>query len=125
MRGWTASALFTLAAGAATFGIYAVARWPFGWVQVAMLVFLGLLTALLLGWQEQAMQADPRGFMRRFMIGLAVKLGVALLAVALVLFLSPREQAPLLALTFTVLYLAFLAFTTARLGRSSRRLPRP
>ena len=46
MRGWTASALFTLAAGAATFGIYAVARWPFGWVQVAMLVFLGLLTAL-------------------------------------------------------------------------------
>lgn len=117
--------LFTLAIGAATYAICLLAHWPFGLPQLAILAFLAILTASLHLWQENAMLTDPKGFMFRFMIGLMLKLVSALVAVAAILMLLPRAKAVPLALTFALLYLAFLAFSTVRLSARSRNLPRP
>lgn len=119
-----AVALFTLAMGAAMYAVYKLAKWPLGWPQVGVLLFLGGLTMLLLAWQERAMARDPRGFMLRFMTGLVIKLIAGLFAVAAILFLLPRTEGVRLALTFSLLYLAFLAFSTMRLTLRSRNLPR-
>lgn len=70
------------------------------------------------------MAADPKGFMSRFMLALALKLVVSLVAVAAILLLKPRSEAVPLALTFAALYLIFLVFSTAWLGRSARNAPR-
>lgn len=118
---WKATLLFTLAAGGATYAVYALAQWAFGPAEVAALLFIGTLSGLLLAWQEKALVTDPRGFMGRFMVGLMVKLLASLFAVAIILFLLPRRQGVVLGLTFAVLYLAFLAFTTVRLSNRSRR----
>lgn len=125
MRSWIATLLFTLAAGAFVYGLYVFMHWPFGKAEVAVPLFLGLLTGGLLAWQEQAMKADPQGFMRRFMLGLTAKLAASVLAIAAILVYLPRDRAVTLALTFTGLYLLFLVFTTSRLGQRSRNLPRP
>lgn len=117
--------LFTLATGAATYAVCLLAHWPFGLPQLAMLGFLAVLTGALHIWQESAMLTDPKGFMFRFMIGLVLKLGSALVAVVAILMLLPRARAVPLALTFALLYLAFLAFSTVRLSARSRSLPRP
>ncbi|MBP8822051.1 MAG: hypothetical protein KBH07_00235 [Flavobacteriales bacterium] len=119
-----AVALFTVAAGGATYAVYALAHWAFGTRELGVLLFLGGLTTLLLSWQERAMAHDPRGFMLRFMTGLVIKLIAGLFAIAAILFLLPRGQGVRLALTFAVLYLAYLAFSTMRLTLRSRNLPR-
>lgn len=124
LRSFSAVTLFTLAMGAATYAVYALAKWPFGMPQLGVLLFLGGLTMLLLSWQERAMAKDPRGFMLRFMTGLVLKLIAGLFAVAAILFLLPRAEGVRLALTFALLYLAFLAFSTMRLTLRSRNLPR-
>lgn len=121
MQAWKATLLFTLAAGAATYAVYTLAQWPFGVAEAGSLLFLGALSGLLLAWQENALVSDPGGFMNRFMLGLMVKLMGSLFAVAIILYLLPRSKGVLLGLTFAVLYLAFLAFTTVRLSNRSRR----
>ena len=123
LRALKASALFTLAAAAATAAVYALAHWPFGLPELAVPLFLGTVASILLAWQEGALETDPRGFMHRFMLGLAMKLLASLAAVALILFLLPRRHGVRLALTFAVLYLVFLAFTTVRLSARPRNRP--
>ncbi|MCI1751813.1 MAG: hypothetical protein LKM36_02795 [Flavobacteriales bacterium] len=120
-----AVAAFTLAVGAALYAVCMLVHWPFGAAQVAMLAFLAALTAVLHLWQENGLIEDPKGFMFRFMLGLIIKLGSSLVAIAAILLLLPRERALPLALTFAVLYLAFLAFSTVRLSARSRNAPRP
>ena len=119
-----ALAVFSLAVGAATYAVFQLAHWPFGRAQMAMLVFLAVLTGVLHLWQEQGLAKDPRGFMFRFMIGLVLKLAVALAVVAGMLILLPRSRAVPLALTFALLYLCFLVFSTVRLSSRSRNAPR-
>lgn len=120
-----ATGLFTLVMAGLAYGAFRLAGWPFERPEWAALLFLAVGSAALLLWQERAMYLDPQGFMRRFVIGLALKMVAALFAVALILFLFPREHGVRLALTFALFYLAFLVFTTSRLSRESRRLPRP
>ncbi len=124
-RSLPALAAFSVAAGAATYGVYLLGHWPFGMPQLAMVAFLAVLTGCLLVWQENGLTADPKGFMFRFMIGLVLKLISALVAVVAILLLLPRSRAIPLALTFAALYLAFLAFSTVRLSARSRNAPRP
>lgn len=68
------------------------------------------------------MITDPKGFVSRFMLGLLGKMLLSLLMVVALLILLPRERSIPLALTFAVLYLAYLAFSTLRLTRLSRTL---
>lgn len=120
-----AVAIFSLAVGAATYAVHLLAHMPFGAPQVAMVAFLAVITAVLHTWQESALVSDPKGFMFRFMIGLVLKMVLALVAVVALLLLLPRATAVPLALTFAVLYLLFLVFSTVRLSMRSRKAPRP
>ncbi len=125
LRSLAATVVFSIAVGAFAMGIFQLAHWPYGLEQLAMLAFLAILTGALLAWQENGLIRDPKGFMARFMIGLMLKLLVAVAVVAGLLLLLPRAKAISLALTFTVFYLLFLIFTTVRLSIRSRHAPRP
>lgn len=120
-----AVAAFALAVGAALYAVCFLGHLPFGAPQVAMVAFLAVLTGVLHLWQENGLVEDPRGFMFRFMLGLIVKFVMALVVIAAILLLLPRERALPLALTFAALYLAFLTFSTIRLSARSRNAPRP
>ncbi len=117
--------LFTAVCGAATALILRLAELPWHWGYAVALAFLSGTTLLLHLWQEHALVADPKGFVRRFMAGLTLKMFAGIVAVALVLVTLPRAEAVPLALAFTLLYLAFLGFGTGRLVNLSRRQPRP
>ena len=58
------------------------------------------------------------------MTGLVLKMLVSLFLLLGIVFLVPRDLALPLALSFALLYLAFLGFSTARLVGMSRHLPR-
>lgn len=116
--------LFGCAAGAAAFAVFRLAGHGFGPVHLAIIGGWTLLSAALQAWQEASLTAGPKGFMPRFATGLAVKLLVAVAAIAALLFLRPRAEALPMALLFIGLYLAFLAFSTIRLSAMARRAPR-
>ncbi len=117
--------LFTaVCAGATWFGLRLLDL-PFHWAYGAVIGYLAAFTLFLHRWQEGTMHTDPKGFVRRFMTGLVLKMLVSLFLLLAIVFLVPRELALPLALTFALLYLAFLGFSTARLVGFSRNLPRP
>jgi hypothetical protein len=99
-------------------------RLPFEPVHGLMLAWFTLLAIGLHLWQEHAMAADPKGFARRFMAGLGIKMLLSLGMLVLVLLRSPKESVLTAGITFAALYLAYLAFSTVRLSGLSRRLPR-
>ena len=117
--------LFTTACGACTALVLRLAGLPWHWGYAAALAYLSAVTLLLHLWQERAMVTDPKGFVRRFMAGLTLKMFVSIVAVAVVLLTHPRAEAVPLALAFALLYLAFLGFSTGRLVNLSRRRPAP
>ena len=125
IRTLAAVVLFGIAIGAASYALFRLAHFPFGLPHLAILAFWTTLSAAMQIWQEAGLIGDPKGFMFRFMVGLVVKLLVALSAVAAILALRPRDEAVPLALLFTGLYLAFLAFSTIRLSSRSRTAPHP
>ena len=85
--------------------------WPF----VVILVWFTLVTLALLLWQERAVGADLRPFMRRFMAGLVVKLLGSMVLLFLLIQVAPAGSTRALAAAFALLYLAYLGFGTARL----------
>ncbi|HMQ75106.1 MAG TPA: hypothetical protein PKE21_01910 [Flavobacteriales bacterium] len=115
--------LFTMVCGVCTALFVRLAGLSLHWGYGAVLIHLGGVTLLLHLWQERAMVNDPKGFVRRFMAGLMLKMFVSIVAVAVVLLTLPRAQAVPLALAFALLYLAFLGFSTGRLVHLSRRQP--
>ncbi|HEX2617382.1 MAG TPA: hypothetical protein VHL57_07550 [Flavobacteriales bacterium] len=112
--------LFAAVCAAATFGALTALHLPFTWHYAAVIIYLAGITLVLHLWQEGALITDPKGFVNRFMLGLVLKMLLSLVLIVAVLFLLPREIALPLALTFAVLYLAFLAFSTLRLMARSR-----
>lgn len=119
-----AMVLFGIAVGAVTYAVFHLAHWPFGLSHVGVLCFWTLLSAALQVWQEEGLIRDPKGFIVRFMLGLVIKLLVAIGAIAVLLFLLPRHQALPMALLCIGLYLSFLAFSTIRLSARARHSPR-
>lgn len=117
--------LFTAAAAFVAALILYGLRQPITAAHGLLLAWFGLVTLALHSWQEPAMQRDPGGFARRFMAGLTVKMLLSLL-VALVLLLREPQPARLpLGIAFAGLYLAFLAFSAARLTSLARKMPKP
>ncbi|MFN3874402.1 MAG: hypothetical protein ACK4L7_00630 [Flavobacteriales bacterium] len=89
-----------------------------------MLLWFAALTIALHLWQEHAMAADPKGFARRFMAGLLLKMLLSLGVLLALLLRAPKDTLVPAGITFVLLYLAFLAFSTARLVGLSRKLPK-
>ena len=90
-----------------------------------VLLYFAAVTGFLHYWQENALVTDPKGFVRRFMAGLMLKMLLSMVVLVLLLFTAPKPIAIPLALSFAVLYLAFLAFSTLRLMKLSRGGPKP
>ncbi len=114
-----AVAAFSALVAAATYGVLTLLGLHPSWAYGALIALLGVATWLLHAWQEGQLLTDPKGFVRRFMLGLVLKMMMALLLIVLVVMVLPRALALPLALAFAIQYLAFLAFSTIRLmGRS-------
>lgn len=117
-------ALFTAAMAVllwlALFGL----RVPFGPEHGIMLAWFALVTTSLHLWQEHAMASDPKGFVRRFMGGLMLKMLLSLGVLVVLLLRAPKETLMVSGIVFAALYLAFLAFSTVRLSGLSRKLPK-
>jgi phosphatidylserine synthase len=116
--------LFAAAAGFVMALVHYGLRQPMSMGHGLLLGWFALITAALHLWQEPAMQRDPKGFGRRFMAGLALKMALSLLVALLLLLRQPKEERLALGIAFAGLYLAFLAFSTVRLSGLARQLPR-
>lgn len=109
---------FVAVALVATLDLLHIPPHPIFYAEIA---FFATITYVLLTWQEAALVTDPKGFVRRFMTGLVVKMLVSLMLVLIIAFLAPRPQAIALVLGFALLYLAYLVFSVARLMMRSKR----
>ena len=90
-----------------------------------MLAWFTVLTLVLHAWQEGGRGGDPKIFVRRFMAGLVIKMMLSLMALVVLLVVLPKERLVPAAITFVLLYLAFLGFSTARSVGLMRRNTRP
>lgn len=90
-----------------------------------MLAWFAMITVVLHLWQEHAMAADPKGFVRRFMAGLMLKMLLSLSVLVVLLLRAPADTVMPSGIAFALLYLAFLTFSTMRLSALSRQLPKP
>jgi hypothetical protein len=122
MRSTTgATLLFTLICAGVAFAMFQLAGIPVGMPHLLVLLWHASSTLALLHWQEGSMHGDPNGFVRRFMAGLVAKMFLSLMLLVAFLLVVDRQQAMPLALLFVALYLAFLGFSTGRLGRLLRK----
>ena len=97
----------------------------FIWHHVVLLVYFTAITLVLLSWQERRAITDIKGFVRRFMLGMVIKLMGSLVLLFVLLRLAPKDITNQLTVTFALLYFAFLIFSTVRLTMILRRVSKP
>jgi predicted small integral membrane protein len=112
--------LFALVCSGLLYGTLHLIGQPFHWAFAAILAYLTLTTLALHLWQEGGPGTDPKVLMRRFMTGLVLKMLISLFLLLAIVVLSPRPLVVPLALSFALLYLAFLGYSTARLSGLSK-----
>lgn len=117
--------LFSAVCMGTTWAVLHMIGRAFDWRHVAIVMYLALATFALHVWQEHGMVTDPGGFVRRFMTGLVLKMFVSVLLLVAIVMVLPRDEGIPLALIFTLLYLAFLVFSTVRSTVLLRRSPGP
>jgi len=117
--------LFSAVCTAATWFALRVTGYAFSWPFAAVLGWFAIISLVLLSWQERAWGTDVRPFIRRFMVGLVVKLLASLVLLFVLIRVVPQTMAAPLATAFALLYLVFLAFGTAWLIGRMRSVPRP
>jgi len=113
--------LFTLVCAFATWLVYRYNGLRMGQAAWGMISYYMVLTVLLHAWQEGNRGISPQVLVRRYMAGLAIKMFLSLMVLVLLLFLLPREAVLHVVLTFILLYLAYLGFSTARMTMVLRR----
>lgn len=92
---------------------------------MVLLVYFTAITLVLLSWQERRAVTDIKGFVRRFMLGMVMKLMGSLVLLFVLLRLAPKEITNPLTVAFALLYFAFLIFSTVRLTMILRRVSKP
>jgi len=116
--------LFTAAMGLLLWIAFYGLQQPLEPAHGIMLLWFAAITTALHLWQEHSMATDPKGFVRRFMAGLMLKMLLSLGVLVVLLIRAPKETVMPNGIAFALLYLAFLAFSTARLTGLSRKLPK-
>lgn len=117
--------LFSAACGLVLWVVLYAINLPFLPLHGVMVVWFALLTAGLHTWQEHGLATDPKGFVRRFMGGLMLKMLLSLVLLVVLVLRLPGEQVANVGISFAVLYIAFLVFSTTRLMRMVRTAPKP
>ena len=112
--------LFSAAAALATWFALHLGGRAFAWPHVVMLAYFAAISLVLHAWQEKS-AGEAKIFMRRFMTGLVIKLLLSLVLLVVLLVVLPADMVKPLTVAFVLLYLAFLAFSTARLVMLIRR----
>ncbi|MBL7953278.1 MAG: hypothetical protein JNM62_16345 [Flavobacteriales bacterium] len=112
--------VFTLACAAVLFVILRAVKAPITTHYLFALVYFAAITFFLHRWQENNFATDPKGFVRRFMTGLVLKMFASIAVLVVCMLLVSAELLVPFTLSFAVLYLAYLVFSTARLMRLSR-----
>ena len=116
--------LFTLACSVITvFVLWSIDRTVHQHIWGIISYFM-LLTTFLHAWQERASEHDPKGFIRRYLAGLSIKMLLSLFILIALLLSIAKEDRLVIALIFILLYLAYLGFSTARMALLIRKLPR-
>ena len=87
---------------------------------LGILLYFAVVTGILHAWQEHAFETNPKGFVNRFMAALMGKMFLSVVVLVLLLFTVPQAVSIPLALSFAVLYLLYLIFSTVRLIRLSQ-----
>jgi hypothetical protein len=116
--------LFTLACAGAVHGVHWASGKAMGQATWGVISYFMLLTLLLHAWQEPALEEDPKGFVRRYLAGLSIKMLLSFMVLVLLLLLLPKQDLLPLALSFILLYLAYLAFSTGRMAMLMRKYSR-
>lgn len=117
-------AIFTLVCAALVGGVLWLLGSPITFHYLAVLFYFAVITGLVHAWQEEGLVSDPKGFVRRFMAALMGKMFLSVVILVILLLTTPIAIRIPLALTFAVLYLAFLVFSTLRLFQLSKQ-PNP
>jgi hypothetical protein len=117
--------LFAAVCAAVMFLTLRFAAIPVSGLFWSMLAWFFVLTLVLHAWQEGGRGGDPKVFVRRFMAGLVIKMMLSLMALVVLLVVLPKDRLVPAAITFVLLYLAFLGFSTARSVGLMRRNARP
>lgn len=92
---------------------------------IAIPLWFTLLALALHAWQESGMDHDPKGFVRRVMAGMAIKMFSSLLLLLVALLALPRAEVLPTTIVFLLTYLLFLAYSVARLSRLLRATRSP
>ncbi len=114
-------ALFTLFCSLLVWLITWWLKLPMGALQWGVISYFMSLTFLLHAWQESALERDPNGFVGRYFAGLTIKMFLSFGLLVLLLTSVERSARLPLAITFIVLYLAYLGFSTARMTFAIRK----
>jgi hypothetical protein len=113
--------LFTLACAFTVWLAFMYAGIRMGQMEWGILSYYMLITLFLHAWQERAMLHDPGGFVRRYVAGLGLKMLASFMVLVLLLLRISGERVLPVVLTFILLYLAYLAFSTARMTMVLKR----
>lgn len=115
--------VFTLACAAVMFVILRAVKAPLSAVYLAIPLYFAAITFLVHRWLEADLGDDPKGFVRRFMTGLVMKMFSSIAVLVVFMLLVPSPLLVPFTLSFAVFYLAFLAFSTVRSLRLPKRRP--
>jgi hypothetical protein len=113
--------LFTLVCALATWLVLRMLGLPMLQAHWGILSYFLVITSILHGWQEASITTDPKGFVRRFMAGLSIKMFLSFFVLLAIMLAISNDSLLSVSLTFILLYLAFLGFSTARLTFVLRR----
>ncbi len=112
---------FTLACALATWLVLQVAGLPMSQMHWGILSYFMMVSLALHAWQEHAMHNDPKGFVRRFMASLSIKMFLSFFLLLALLLILPQKERLSIAIAFIALYFAYLGFGTARLTHILRK----
>lgn len=115
--------LFTLCCIGVLAGVLSLAGMHVTMHYYGIVAYFTAITAILHRWQEKGLDTDPKGFVRRFMAGLMLKMFLSVIVLVILLLTVPKHLSIPLSICFALLYLAYLAFSTVRLMRLSRTAP--
>ena len=116
--------LFTLVCAAVTCCVLWLTGNPIDQRIWGIISYFMLLSTVLHAWQERSMITDPKGFIRRYLTGLSIKMFLSLIVLVVLLLATAKADRLPIAVTFILLYLAYLGFSTARMAMLIRKVPR-
>ncbi len=111
---------FTGVCAVVLFGLLKLVKAPVTAHYAIIFLYFVSITFFLHHWQEKSLITDPKGFVRRFMTGLVLKMFASVAVLVVLMLTLPKDIMIPFTLSFALAYLAYLTFSTNRLVRLSK-----